>query len=587
MSGHAGRLARSTIRAAQPRQSPAQRHWLARTCRRYGLPAILGLILLVLVVLPALFMFIGALMSGGMADPASHFTLQKLRLVYTTAPFLYALGYTLAMAAGVGALASAVGVLMAWLVARTDIPRKRLLEICLIAPLFLSPFVGGLAWLILGSPKSGLLNVLVRDTLHVQGPIINVVSTGGIVFVMALYFVPYAYLTVASSLRNMDPALEEASYLNGAGVLATALRVTLPVLRPALISAFFFILVLAAGTFAIPAVLGGASRTPFLAVIVFETSASYPIDYGKSAAVGTELFWVSLMGVALYRHASRSARRFVTVTARGFRMRQVRLRGWRYPALGLVAAYLLLAIGLPYLALMYTAFTRFITSNILHAPYTLTNIAWAWGAPEVMDSITNTLLVGVVTPTLCVALALILAFAIRRLRIRFGRTLDYMTMFPIAIPGIVLGTGIFWTYVTTPVYGTIWILVLAFIASYLPFAYRISDTALLQIDKALEEASSLCGAAHAGTLWRITLPLIRPALLSGWVMVFIFSVREISAAILLASPSNEVLSTISWNYLDYGDQQKAAVLGLVQTAILIIGVLVGQFVFRARLSEAV
>ena len=555
--------------------------------RRTGLPLLLGLVLLVLVVLPTAFMFIGSTMSAGMADPEAHFTLQKLRLVYTTRPYLYALGVTLLMSGGVAALATAVGVTTGWLVARTDLPRKRLLEVCLIAPLFLSPFVGGLAWLILGSPKSGLLNVVARDLLGTTGPVINVVTTGGIVFVMALYFVPYAYLTVSSSLRNIDPSMEEASYLNGAGILRTVLRVTLPVLRPSLISAFFFIFVLAAGTFSIPAVLGGASRIPFLAVIVFETSASYPIDYGKSAAVGTVLFWVSLMGVAIYQYASRSAGRFVTVTARGFRMRQVKLRGWRYPALGLVLAYVLLALGLPYAALIYTALTSFITTAFLHAPWSLDNLRWAAGSDQVIESILNTLLVGLVTPTLCLGFAVVLAYAVRRMRVRFARTLDILAMFPIAIPGIVLGTGIFWTYVTTPVYGTIWILVLAFVASYLPFAYRIGDTALLQIDKALEEASALCGAGHGRTAWRITVPLIRPALMSGWVMVFIFSVREVSAAILLASPSNEVLSTISWNYLEYGDQQKAAVLGLIQTAILVAGVLAGQFVFRVRLSQAV
>ena len=568
-------------------RSDARPSRAVRMLRRYGLPAVLVVVLFILVALPALFMFVGSLMSAGMADPAAHLTLQKLRLVYTTWPYLNALGYTVLISAGVAALATIVGVAAAWLVARTDIPRKRLLEMCLIAPLFLSPFVGGLAWLILGSPKSGMINVMARDLFGLHAPLINVVSTTGIVLVMALYFVPYAYLTVSSSLRNMDPAMEEASYLNGAGILATALRVTLPVLRPALISGYFFVFVLAAGTFSIPAVLGGTSRIPFLAVIVFQASASYPIDYGKSAAVGTVLFWVSIMGVMLYRFAGKSAQRFVTVTARGFRMRQIRLRGWRYPALGLIGGYVLLAIGLPYLALIYTALTRYITSSVLKAPWTLDNLLWAKDAPEVADSVVNTLLVGVVTPTLCLALAVLLAYAIRRLRVPFARTLDYLAMFPIAIPGIVLGTGIFWTYVATPVYGTIWILVLAFLASYLPFAYRISDTAMMQIDKSLEEASSLCGAAHSRTLWRVTVPLIRPALLSGWVMVFIFSVREISAAILLASPSNEVLSTISWNYLDYGDQQKAAVLGLVQTVILIGGVLAGQFVFRVRLAQAI
>jgi len=158
-------------------------------------------------------------------------------------------------------------------------------------------------------------------------------------------------------------------------------------------------------------------------------------------------------------------------------------------------------------------------------------------------------------------------------------------MFPVAIPGIVFGTGIFWTYLLTPAYGTIWVLVLAFIASYLPFAYRIGDTSLLQIDRVLEEASSLCGASHWRTATKITLRLVRPALLSAWIMVFIFSVREVSAAIMLTSSDNVVLSVLSWNYLDFGDVQKAAVVGLLQTVILIAGVVIGRFVFRVKLSK--
>jgi iron(III) transport system permease protein len=471
-------------------------------------------------------------------------------------------------------------------VARTDLPAKGFMETCIIAPLFLSPFIGAIAWLILASPKAGIINVIAQS-LGASGPIVNVATPLGIVVIMSLYFVPYAYLTVASSLRNIDPAMEEASYLNGAGVLRTAFRVTLPVIRPAVLSAFFFIFVLGAGTFAIPAVLDRGSQVRFLAVDIFQASATYPIDYGKSAAIGTLLFWISVMGIAAYRLTSRAARRFVTVTARGYRIRLLRLRGLRAPAVALVLVYLAFAIMLPYLALVFSAFTRFTTASVLNAPWTLANAIGVASSPEVADSIRNTLLIGIISPTLCVSLGVYLAYAVRRLRVPGGRVLDYIAMFPIAVPGIVFGTGIFWTYILTPVYGTIWVLVLAFIASYLPFAYRIADTALIQIDRSLEEASSLCGASHLKTASRVTLRLMQPALLSAWIMVFIFSVREISAAILLSSSDNVVLSVLSWNYLDYGDVPKAAVVGLLQTLILGAGLFVGRFVFRVRLARAV
>ena len=557
-----------------------------RVATRYGLPVTIGLLLTVLVLLPIGFMFLGSLLSGGLVDPNSHLTWEKLAAVYASPPYLRTIGSTLAISVLVAAASTVAGVLLAWLVARTDLPAKGVMETCIIAPLFLSPFVGAIAWLILASPKAGLINAIAQSSFGATGPLLNVATPGGIVGIMSLYFVPYAYLTIGSSLRNIDAAMEEASYLNGASVFRTAVRVTLPVVRPALLSAFFFIFVLAAGTFAIPAVLDRGSQVRFLAVDVFQASATYPIDYGKSAAIGTLLFWISVIGIACYRLASRAARRFVTVTARGYRIRVVRLRHWRGVMVGVVIAYVTLAIVLPYLALIYSAFTRFTSASVFSAPWTMRNAIEVASSPEVVESIENTLLVGIISPTLCVALGVLLAYVIRRLKVPGGRWLDYLAMFPIAVPGIVFGTGIFWTYVLTPAYGTIWVLVLAFVASYLPFSYRISDTSLLQIDRSLEEASSLCGASHMTTATHVTLRLMRPALLSAWIMVFIFSVREISTAILLSSSDNIVLSVLSWNYLDYGDVPKAAVVGLIQTVILAVGIVLGRFVFRVRLTRA-
>ena len=543
-------------------------------------------LLAVLILVPVGFMFMGALLSGSLADPESRLTLVKVVAVYTTWPYLGSLGSTLAIALTVSAVATAGGVAMAWLVSRTDLPARPTMETCIIAPLFLSPFVGAIAWLVLGSPKAGLLNVVARAWFGTTAPVVNVATPTGIVLIMALYYLPYAYLTVSAALRNMDPAMEEAAYLNGSGVLATALKVTLPVVRPALISAFFFIFVLTSGTFAIPAVLDRASQVRFLAVDIFQASATYPIDYGTAAAIGTLLFWLSVAGIAAYRFASRSARRFVTVTARGYRIRLVPLRWLKGPMAGIVGLYVLLAIGLPYLALAWSAFAR-AGGSIFQPVWTFATARSVLGSAEVAGATINTLEVGLITPSLCVALGLVIAFAVRRLRVPGSGAIDYMTMFSIAVPGIVFGTGIFWTYVLTPAYGTIWVLVLAFLAAYLPFSYRISDTALVQIDRALEEASSLCGAGHARTLWRITMPLARPALLSAWVMVFIFAVREISAAVLLTSSDNVVLSVLSFNYLDYGDVPKAAVVGLLQTAMLAVGVIAGRFVFRVKLSSQV
>jgi iron(III) transport system permease protein len=558
-----------------------------RRNRRVALPVVLGLILLVLVLVPIVLMFIGAVRTGTFVDPRAGFSLRTVLSVYTTWPYLHTLGISIAASLLVSFLSTAAGVALAWLVARTDIPAKGWTENAIIAPLYLSPFVGALAWLVLGSPNAGLVNGLARAVFGVDGPVINVMTAEGVILVMALYNVPYAYMTVSAALKGMDPSMEEASYLNGANVVRTALRITLPVVRPAIISAFFFVFVLTIGTFSIPAALGGTRAMPFLAVDIYRAVATYPIDYARAAAIGTMLFWISLVGVTFYRFASRVAARFVTVTARGYRMRVVRLRGWRAPALAFVVAYVFLAILLPYSALLYVAFTSFTSASILKASFTLANFWSVAGSLAVRQAFLNTLLISVLAPTFCVILGLVLAYAIRRLRITGGFALDYVAMFPIAVPGIVFGTGIFWTYLMTPAYGTIWVLVIAFVASYIPFAYRMIDTSIIQIDKSLEEASAVCSASHWRTLWQITFKLVRPGILSAWILVFIFSVREISAAILLASPSNKVLSVMSWDYLEFGNVQNAAVIGLLQTAILLLGILVGRYVLRVKLSQAV
>ena len=566
--------------------NPARRTATRRRNRRVALPLVLGLMLAVLVLIPIALMFVGAVRTGTFVDPRAEFSLKSVFIVYSTWPYIKTLGVSIGASLLVSFISTAVGVALAWLIARTDIPARAWTENAIIAPLYLSPFVGALAWLVLGSPNAGLLNGFARDVLGIQGPVIDVMTARGVILVMALYNVPYAYMTVSAALKGMDPSMEEASYLNGAGILRTALRITFPVVRPAVVSAFFFVFVLTIGTFSIPAALGGTGTMPFLAVDIYRAVATYPLDYARAAAIGTMLFWISLVGVTLYRFASHAAARFVTVTARGYRMRVIRLRAWRVPALALVVAYVVLAILLPYCALIYVAFTSYTSASILEAKFTLANFWSVAGSVAVRQAFGNTLIVSVLVPTFCVGLGLVLAYATRRLKVVGRSVLDYVAMFPIAVPGIVFGTGIFWTYLMTPAYGTIWILVIAFVASYIPFAYRMIDTSIIQIDKALEEASAVCGASHWRTLRQITFKLVRPGVLSAWILVFIFSVREISAAILLASPSNKVLSVMSWDYLEFGNVQNAAVIGLLQTVILLSGILVGRYVLRVKLSQA-
>jgi len=565
---------------------PGRLSELAARWRRPLVAIPLGVIAFLLVGPSILLMLFTAFRTGGLLDSNVTFTLDNLRLVYATPQFLHSLEDTLILAISSSLIATFIGSAFAWLVTRTNVPFARTLETFIIAPLFISPFVGAIAWQLLGSTKVGFIDAAVRAIFGGSGALVNIQSIPGIVWVMTIYYVPYGYLFVSGALRNMDPALEESSAMNGAGTLRTAMRITLPLARPAVLSALFFVFILAASEFAIPSVLSPSVAFQPLSMQVFTFSQTFPISYGGAAATGTMLFLMTVIGVTLYRRAVGNSARFVTVTARGYRSRRVPLGPWRWVGLIACVLYLTVAIVLPYLCLIYVSVTSFISPNVLTAHYSLTDLTTTLSSPLVHSAILNTLIVGVVAPSACVILGLGIAYVTQRMKVKGSAVLSYLATTPIAVPGIVFGTGIMLAYVVTPLYGTVWLIAIAFIAVYLPQTLRIAETGLAQVDKALEEASTMCGAGLGRTLAKVTMPLIKPSLLASWILVFIFSVREISAAVMLYGPDSAVLSVLTWDSLDQGDVEKAAILGLVQTVFMLVGILIARYVLRVKLASS-
>jgi iron(III) transport system permease protein len=538
-----------------------------------------------LVLLPIGFIFYGALRTTTLTGLGETFTSGNLHMAYATWQELSTFFETALLSAVVAAIAVVVGSVFAWLLSRTNIPFRGPLEVAIMAPLFLSPFVGAVAWLILGSPRVGLINVLFNHLFPGVSHIINLTSLPGVIAVTSLYYIPYGYLYVSTSLRNMDPSLEEASYMSGTGVVATGWRITIKLMRPALISSFFFIFVLSAGLFSVAAVLGTGGSFQPLAVQIYQATSATPPNHGQAAALGSLLFWLTLCGIVLYRFGTRVARRFVTVTGKGFRARLITIGPWRWVTFAAGIVFVLLAVVLPYLVLFYVSLTPYVQTNPLAAKLSFHAFETLSSNLLVHQALENTVLVSVLTPTITVILGLLLAFSINRLRLRGGTLLDYIATLPIAVPGIVLATGLVWMYIGTPLYDTIWLLVAAFVVEYLPQALRISSNGMLQIDKSLEEASTMCGSSTLQTVRRVTVPLMKPALLSGWVLIFIFATREIGSAIILYGPNSAVLSVLTWDYLNYGDLQSAAVIGLFQTGLMLVGILVARYVFRVRLNS--
>lgn len=561
----------------------------ARRRRPPSTLSVVTLIVLVgLVLAPVATVFYGAFRSDAPGLPADHFSVRAILEVYASPVYVVPLIGTLVMAVVTSAASVALGTAFAWIIARTDVFLRRVLEWGVIVPLFISPFIGAIAWSILGAPRSGMINMNLRWMLGLDdhAVIVNISTMPGVMFVMMLYFLPYAYLLVSSSLRNMDPALEEASYTNGRGVLATALRVTLPVVRPALTAAFFMIAVLATGIFTIPQALGIDTGFTPLGLQVYRKMSVYPFDPPVAAAIGTLLFWFTLLGIYFYRRSVRNSRRFVTLGGKATRQRAVKLGPARVPLTIFVALYGFLAAVLPYIALILMSLTPYAMTDFRRMQLSLDSFAHLLSRPDVANAFLNTIWIGLLAPTIAVVIAVAVSYVVIRERGRLGGVVDYIATFPVAVPGIVLATGMVWLYIRTPLYATVAILAIALVTTFLPTAMRFVSTGLMQIDPSLEEAARMSGASQLRAALTVTVPLMRPAILSVWSLLFIFASREVNETVLLAGPNSRPLAVLAWNDIDASDPSSAATIGLLLTLIMAGGMALAQFVFRTRLDSS-
>jgi iron(III) transport system permease protein len=375
----------------------------------------------------------------------------------------------------------------------------------------------------------------------------------------------------------MDPSLEEAAGACGASSPSTLRHVTIPVLRPAVLAAGLYVLVLATEMFAIPGYLGSSIKFFTLPYNIYLTAARFPIDHAFAAASSTIILILALVGLYLYRRSTAASRRFVTVTARGYRPRRTSLGRFRYAAAAVCWVYVVLAVVLPLVALVISGLLRFTSPSIRWDLMTIQNVTTVLAAPLVQRSIVNTLLLAaVVAPLGAILLGVAVAYVNHRTTLPGRAIVDYIGSLPMAVPGIVFATGLIWAYVGTPLYATLAILAIAYVSHYIPYANRSIGSALLQVDRDLEEAARVCGASTAHVIWMITAPLIRPALVATWIFLFLAVVRESSASILLYSPSSIVLSVVSWNYMFDGQFNQASVVALLQTAIILFVLLVAR-----------
>jgi iron(III) transport system permease protein len=400
-----------------------------------------------------------------------------------------------------------------------------------------------------------------------------------LVFVFGIYYAPYVYMFTASALRNMDPSLEEAAEISGASAFATLFSVTFPLIMPAIISGMLLSFIVMLGIYGIPAVLGAPTNINVLTTYIFKLTNWSPPLYNTAAAVAIILMVVTGALVFLQQRVV-SGRSYVTVAGKAYRPRNLDLGPWRWLTFGFGITYLIVVAVLPTLALIVAAFRKFMfirdaASLFDMKQYSLMHFHSIFDNPLTLNSIYNAVEVGVITALAGGALAFAIGYTIHRTHVPGRRSIDLLSTLPVAIPGLVIGVAYLWAWIGIPggLYGTLWILALAFIARFMPDTVKALSTSFLQIHRELEEAAWVCGTGMLRTIRTIVLPLASPGVIAAMTLLFVLAIRELGSSLFLYTSNTMVMSVLLLDYYEGGNLGKTAAFSLVQTVLL--GVLIG------------
>jgi iron(III) transport system permease protein len=546
-----------------------------------------------LVLYPVAMLLLGALTNTNpVVDGFGVFDLSLTNFVRVLAnPNVHlALANSLIACAGGTALAVVIGLAFSWIVVRTNTPWRGFVAAVSLIPLFVPPLVAGVAWSILGSPKSGLINTMLGWAGLTWR--IDLYSMTGLIFVFGMYYAPYVYMFTASALRNMDPSLEEAAEITGVSPLRTLFTVTFPLIAPAIVSGMLLSFIVMLGIYGIPAVLGAPADIPVLTTYIFKLTNWSPPLYSTAAAVAIILMVVTGALVVLQQRVL-SGRSFTTVSGKAFRPRVIELGPWRWFTFGLALVYLLTVVVLPTLALIVAAFRRFLfipnaASLVDMRHYSLVHFDSVFDNPLTMRSIWNTMEVGLATAILGGIIAFAIGYTVHRSSAPARRGIDLIATLPVAIPGLVIGVAYLWAWIGLPggLYGTIWILVLAFVARFMPDTMKALSTSFLQIHRELEEAAWVCGKGRLATIRTIVLPLARPGTVAAMTLLFILAIRELGSSLFLYTSDTMVMAVLLLDYYEGGNTGKAAAFSLVQTILLAAVIGVAGWISRGRDTQA-
>jgi iron(III) transport system permease protein len=522
-------------------------------------------VLCLLIVMPLSWLFIYSL-----TDKQGAFTLANFTRLFSESAFMEPLLTTFIIAVSSAMLCCAVSAPMGWLVARTDLPFSGAIRALVTASFVTPPFLGAIAWELLAAPNSGLLNKLYRTVTggEMDAHIFNIYTLPGLIFVISCYTFPYVFTLVANSLDRTPGELEDASSILGGGRWYTARRVTIPLVMPALLAGALVAFLQAMTLFGSPAILALPAGFHTMTTKIWSLFG-YPPKPELAAAASLPLLFLTVI-LLRAEHMIIGRRSYSIVGGKYGAPRLIPLGRMRWVAFALCLIVLLNPVFLPYGALINAAFSPVATTPLTFSNFTLHNIDFVmFELSAARPALYNTIILGTATATVGTVLAMVIAYVTARRAVKGWRLLGFLATAPIAIPGIVLGVGLFLSYTRPPfvLYGTLWILLIAFVTISLPSAYQQLQAAFRTIHPELEDASRILGATRLRSLWQITAPLLRTGVIATWCFIFIGVMRELSAAIILFTSQTKVISVLIYDLNESGDLGAISVIGLAMLVI--------------------
>ena len=554
------------------------------TFHQYGVSLFTGALLALLILIVGVPILMVVLMSlrTGFPGEGGPLTLQNFVDVYADVGTYEVLGNTVLFALGSVAVALLFAVPLSWLLMRTDIPFKKTFYVLLTVGILIPVFLRTIAWILLLSPRIGLLNQWLMKMFSLEGPPLSLYNIPGMAFIQGVSFVPGAFFMLSAAYRAMDPSLEEAAYTSGVSKLRTFFKINIPITLPAIAAVMVYLFMTAIAVFEIPAIIGLPARILVLSALIY-TATSPPTglpEYGIAGAYGGIMLVAGLALAYFYVRLMKQGKKFTVITGRGYRPREIALGRWKWLALAFVLVYLSMEVFVPFLVLLWTSFMPHLQLPSAEALQSMTikNYVsipdYAGAAPFI-----NTFILMIGVPTVAMVLSVLVSWAVVRTQVRIRGTLDTVAFLPHAIPSILVAVGLGYLGLAYrdyfPLYGTIFIIMLAHVINWIAYGTRTTNSVMIQVHRELEEAGKVAGASTPRVIWKIVLPLIAAGVLNSWIWIGMLSYREVTMALTLYTRSSVVISTVVWQFWGSGWIPEVSALGvvLILFALIVVGTL--------------